>query len=69
MVKEMVKEEFSRISAIPFFSLFFFHLLSPFDGLLFLKRRNFRHRFRFIRGAVSRTGAKRNVEEDGEKVK
>lgn len=24
MVKEMVKEEFSRISAIPFFSLFFF---------------------------------------------
>lgn len=52
-----------------FFLSFFFHLLSPFDGLLFLKRRNFRHRFRFIRGAVSRTGAKRNVEEDGEKVK
>lgn len=52
-----------------FFLSFFFHLLSPFDDLLFLKRRNFRHRFRFIRGAVSRTGAKRNVEEDGEKVK
>lgn len=42
MAKEIWKV--SRISAISFFFFFFFLLIySPFDGLLFLKRRNFRH--------------------------